>query len=372
MERYNAIKQTFADHECQLLTTYEEYIDKKLKNTSKYKIIAVCGHIVENCWFHMFKYRGTGLLCKNCIDINHTEHNKELNLDNSYTFNLEYLSIELIKKYSENKLEINKTNECCLADLMIRDKSKIEDKWLPIQVKSTLKGRHNIYSFAIHNNYPNMFIILVCIEEEKFWIINGNQILNQCKVSIGMQKSNKYSEYSVKKEDLANKLKELYIINNNYDTFSNINTPQTSECIKEQEYITLRINYLSNLKFINSSLPQQVYDFTVNGKKIQEKLAYSPKNRIPTVKLAKNKHGLKNSPYEVGDNDFYWINIPDKETFYLIPEDILEKELIISNNINKGTCIIIFKSNWTLKYRYSYKDPDIENKLNKIFHVKTI
>ena len=93
MEKYNLIKQTFADYECQLLTTYEEYIEKKLTNTSKYKIIAVCGHIVENCWFHMFKYRGTGLLCKHCTDVNHKEHNKELN-NNLKDINCQSLDIE--------------------------------------------------------------------------------------------------------------------------------------------------------------------------------------------------------------------------------------------------------------------------------------
>lgn len=83
MERYNIIKQTFTEYECQLLTTYEEYIENGYDKTKyqKFKIIAICGHIVPNCWFHMFKYRGTGLLCKNCIDINHKEHNKELNTE---------------------------------------------------------------------------------------------------------------------------------------------------------------------------------------------------------------------------------------------------------------------------------------------------
>lgn len=253
---------------------------------------------------------------------------------------------------------------------MIKPKSVNEDKWLPIQVKSTLKGRHNIYSFAIYNNYPNMVIILVCIEEEKFWIINGNQILNQCKVSIGMQKSNKYSQYSVNKEDLTNKLTELYY-SHNRDIYSNINSPQTPECRKEQEYRLLRTNYLPNIKFENSYINQQVYDFTVNGKKVQEKLAYQPKNRSPTVKLSKNKHGIKNQPYDIGDNDFYWINLPDKETFYLIPEIVLENKLIISNNINKGTHNITFYNNWTIDYKYSYKDTHIEEKLNKIFTIKT-
>jgi len=383
MERYNKIVQTFADYECQLLTTYEEYIESD-KTKLKFKIIALCGHIVPNCWFHMFKYRGTGLLCKDCIDRNHKEHNKEIHATrkdiNCYSLELENTSIELIKKYSDiNIIEIHKTNECCLADIMIRvkgiDANADADAWLPIQVKSTLKGCHNVYSFGNRNNYPNMLIIFVCVEEEKFWIMDGNIVLNQCKISIGMQKSNKYSYYSVNKDELTKTLTAYYDIYNK-DTFKNINTPQTPECVKEQEYKMLRESYLPNIAFINSYVNQQVFDFTVNCKKVQEKTAYYKNNNvsITLAKIAKRKNGKINQPYEIGDNDFYWINIPDKETFYVIPESILlQYDILYKENI-KGTINLSFgvKNTWIIKYKYSYKDPDIENKINKIFNMKTI
>ena len=381
MDKYNVIKQTFAHYECQLLTTYEEYIENKLDKTkySQFKIIAICGHVVPNCWYHMFKYRGTCLLCKDCTDNNHKEHSKECNKKhnlkdniNSQSLSIENDSINLIKKYIDNSIiDICKTGECCVADLMIRDSSITDDKWLPVQVKSTLKGRHNIYSFGIYNNYPNMVIILVCIEEEKFWIINGNQILNQCKVSIGMQKSNKYAQYSVKKEDLGNKLKELYYLYT-LDTFNNINTPITPECKKEQEYRLLRETYLPNIKFVNSPVNRQVYDFTINNIKVQEKVAYVlKKNNISMVIIAKNKKGLKNQQYEVGDNDFYWINIPETSIFYLIPESIMIQNNLLYKENSKGTTRLSFGNNWTINYKYSYKDHTIEEKLNKIFDVKT-
>ena len=379
MDKYESIRKTFADHECQLLTTYETYIENKLDKTKypQFKIIAICGHIVPNCWFHMFKYRGTGLLCKDCTDNNHKEHNTNLQVDavickdtfNNYTFIIENNSIELIRKYSQNYIKLHKTNECCLADIMIQPMNIEQNKWLPIQVKATLVGRHNIYSFGVYNKYPNMLIILICIEDEKFWIINGNTVLNQCKISIGMKKSNKYSKFCVNKEQLGNKLVELYNSNMyEYYTREYINTPITLCCQLEQQYRYMREMYLPNIEFIYSKLPQQVYDFTINGKKVQEKLAHHYKNKNPSTRLTKNKHGIKNQPYELGNNDYYWINMPDKIHFYIIPEYILEKENIISTKITKGNCSITFSNNWTLPYRYVYTTSNIEDIIHKIFY----
>ena len=65
---------------------------------------------------------------------------------------------------------------------------------------------------------------------------------------------------------------------------------------------------------------------------------------------------------------------PNTTYFYLIPELImLQYDLLYKENTkSKGTTNLSFGNNWTIKYKYSYKDSDIEEKLNKIFDIKTI
>ena len=66
MVKYETIKETFENGGCKLLTTDDEMVSNNLGTTSKYSIIGACGHHIENCWYHMFKYRGTGKYCKDC------------------------------------------------------------------------------------------------------------------------------------------------------------------------------------------------------------------------------------------------------------------------------------------------------------------
>ena len=52
---------------------------------------------------------------------------------------------------------------------------------------------------------------------------------------------------------------------------------------------------------------------------------------------------------------------------------MIQKDLLYNENKKiKGTKSISFGNNWTINYKYSYKDPTIEEKLNKIFDIKTI
>ena len=68
--------------------------------------------------------------------------------------------------------------------------------------------------------------------------------------------------------------------------------------------------------------------------------------------LSKNKGGINNIPYDKGDNDFYWINLYDYETFYIIPEKILIDKQIISTETKKGKGYLSFavSNKWVDKY----------------------
>jgi hypothetical protein len=372
---YDVIKETFRTKDCKLLTSEEEFISKKLNGLSKYKLLASCGHEVNNCWFHMFKYRSTGVICKICVDSNQSKHQIELNKNfdgNCYALNIEFQSIQLLKKYIDTSiLEIKISPECCSADLCIKDINCIDDKWLPIQLKSTIKQRHNIYSFGLLRNYHNTLIIFICIEEEKFWFINGNNLLDQCKLSIGVKRS-KYSVYEVDKINVTQKILEFYKTMDK-DTLENIQTPITENYRREQVFRKLRETKLNGIKFVLPQINQSVFDFKINDYKIQEKTAFMKTNRnYMIVMFTKNKNGVNNVPYDQGDNDFYWVNLPDYETFYIIPEKVLINKKIISTDTVKGKKYLSFAitNKWVDNYRYYYDEYNINKIINFYFDKK--
>jgi hypothetical protein len=114
-----------------------------------------------------------------------------------------------------------------------------------------------------------------------------------------------------------------------------------------------------------------VYDFKLNGLKVQEKIACNHKPGVQ-VNLRKSNGNKKKKSYEKGDNDIYWIHLPNKEEFYVIPEDILMDNGFISNKDIEGKMSLYInpsnKKQWTNKYLYSYEKIDIE-KLKLIFKI---
>ena len=361
---YETIKENFEKENCQLITTKKEMILNNMNTNSNYIIIATCGHQIDGCNYHMFISKNyKKKICKDCINKKLSLAYKKLNktIDgNSYNLNTEAQSIKLIKKYLN--LEIKVSPECCLADIAINDHN-IENKWLPIQVKATIKvSTDNGYSFQLKHKY-NILIIFVCIEEEKFWIIHGNDILNNKCLSIGLKKS-KYNKYQVDKNDLSTKLLEFY---NNLDTLpiETIQTPITDNCKKEQLFRKLRETKLNLVQFEYPEINQCVYDFKVNNYKIQEKTAQLRLdcNHYKCL-LYKKKDGKDCCSYEKGDNDFYWINLQDNQTFYIIPEQI-----ILSKTCSKG--ISFAKRNiWLETYKYSYNEENINEIINNLLKVK--
>ncbi len=366
---YETIKETFENKGCQLITTKYEMIVNKMNTSSSYKIIATCGHIIENCNYHMFnsKIRDRQKLCSDCVKKKLSLNYKKLNnnISEKYTLQIESQSIEIFKKYINSSLEFKISPECCTADIAIRDSNCKDNKWLPIQVKSTLKvSTDNSYLFALKHSY-NILIVFICIEEEKFWLIHGNNILNLVCLSIGLNKS-KYNKYKVDKLELSKKLLEFYnLLYNN--TIESIQKPITENCQKEQLFRKIREIKLNSIHFEYPEINQCVYDFKVNGYKIQEKIARkrSDCNTIALL-LHKTKNSIRNTPYELGDNDFYWINLPDKETFYIIPEIVLFDYGIISCENYNGRTDLSFanRNTWWNYFKFNYNEENINEIIN--------
>ena len=319
---YTDILKKFNDNECTLLTTekeIEELSKEKFQSHIKVNFITKCNHnntvVLTN-----FILRKTGVYCKECIKINNKERTNKLSENNTKEasrFNyMEYTGFCEISKLIENNFIIKKTNEGCKADFIIKPKNNNEIsndcKWLMIQLKTTQKDIHNMYSFNLKNNkYDNMIIICYCIDENKIWIIHYDNI-SKLKCKLNISKVSKYNKYLTEPNDIIDKLMKYYYTTNLFELdycLQPINIYQQREII----YIKNRELKLPNIKFEYPDIEQCYYDFIINGKKIQEKVCGIKKNRNSYQVFLYRNRGKKS--YKLGMNDFYWFNINNTSIF---------------------------------------------------------
>jgi hypothetical protein len=371
--KYNIMKQNFNTKECELLTTIDEYINNKMKTIDKYLVKAKCGHI-HLVYYHMFLLRESGIICKECLAKTKSIENKNINFNLSETF-----GINILKKFIKNKFELKIMDEGTSADIAIKPKNIKKDLYLPIQIKTTEKFNYNCYSFGINNQkYKDMLLILICLNEEKIWIINDVENIN-LKAKLNITKKSKYEKYFITNNLLLNNILLDYYNNFNYNkTYDEINTAIT-KCVQiEQFYKKLRETNLSSyIKFIYDDLKYQVYDFKINNYKIQEKTITfdKKKNKVTLSKSAKKN---KSQPYELNDNDYYWLHCRNNQEFYVIPEKILFEYGFIAdktNNIKGNKYLNINGKNniWLEEYKFSYDNIGIfKNKYSELFIKKKI
>jgi hypothetical protein len=373
--KYENVVEEFNNKNCILLNTKEEYIEivKSSKNR-KYKLnyIASCGH-EHIVFYYVFKNRGTGILCPSCKNI-HTGAIKKIQIQNNeisktYTTEQEGAFMKKICDLLYKDFEIIKAFDGCIIDLIFRLKNVIEDKWVGIQVKTTSK-RYSTYSFHINNIYKNCLLLFYCCEDESMWLIPENIIINQKKVSIGYYKS-KYNIYKINKDTIFEKLNEYYQLTSKF-SFEELDTPINIYHQREKEFRKFREEKINFINFEYDNMEGTVYDFKIGNLKIQEKVTkISHANRC-FFQLCKNNgktNGKQNQiQYDIGDNDFYWLNCDNKKTFFVIPEKVLINRGIIGNNNLKNQIflkITIKKqlhklSAWLQHYMFNYEELDKE------------
>jgi hypothetical protein len=377
---YEELFNLFEINSCKLLTTKEEYLAMK-GHHKKVKIVSSCGHITQECPLNEFKGRGTGIKCKECVIDQMKEKAKINSKDNDkniVALQTEFKSYIKIKDLIIDGFYIERTNEGCLADIIIKPKSVDDDLWLPIQLKSTSVIK-NIYSFHLHNEYNDMLIILHSLIDDKMWCINGNLVKGKTKIGMGLGKS-KYDIYSIESSNIANKLEEFYK-EYKLSSKSTINIPITERHQKENKFRKLREYKLSGIiKFDYPDIQYQHHDFMISidkTYKIQEKVGSHVKNRKNIYFGIYKKRGIDNIvPYDKGDNDFYWLNMPDEKTFYVIPENILLEEGYIKDDEHIGGKYISLyyeytdniKTKWAVDYKFDYDNID-KDKLLKMFGI---
>jgi hypothetical protein len=109
----------------------------------------------------------------------------------------------------------------------------------------------------------------------------------------------------------------------------------------------------------------------IDNFKIQEKVGARSKDTNSIVFSLHKNNGKADGKrqltcYKKGDNDFYWLNLPDKKHFYVIPEQILIDQKYI-DTIKKTTLTINLNAkSWASSYKFDYDNLD-ENKLKTLF-----
>ena len=371
---YENIIEEFNKRNCQLITTKEEHV--KILETNKkcnYKLnyIASCGHN-HTVFYNVFKSRNTGVVCPSCKN-KKTCENIKIKMDNNEisktcTIEQEFKFIKEFQELVKHEFNIIKAFDGCNIDLIFKPNNILLDNWVGIQVKTT-NTRHLTYSFHINNIYKNCLILLYCVQDNKIWIIPENTIGEQKKISIGYNKS-KYDCYSVNENTIIDRLNELYNITTKFN-FDIINTPTNIYQQREQIFRKYREDIIDFIKFDYDEMEATVYDFKINNLKIQEKVYTSNNENMYRFILCKNK-GINNIvQYDIGDNDFYWLNCDNKKTFFVIPEKILIDKGLIGNSIDKKSMFfkitlkeVLHKlSDWLQPYMFDYENIDKERLL---------
>jgi hypothetical protein len=283
----------------------------------------------------------------------------------------EFNFIQIFIKLVKNEFEIIKAFDGCLIDIILKPKNISEDNWIGIQIKTT-NIRHLTYSFHINNEYKNCLLLFYCCEDESMWLIPENIIQNQQKVSIGFNKS-KYNIYKVTKDSIIDKLYELYNITSKFK-FDILNRPINIYQQREQEFRKYRETQIDFIKFDYYQMEGTTYDFKIKNYKIQEKVTKVNKENRYLFCICKS-NGVINKKinhiqYDIGDNDFYWLNCDNKKTFFVIPEKILIEKGFIGNKNKKILFKIYIKNiSWIKDYMFDYENIDKDLLLN-ILHKK--
>lgn len=382
---YADVCQIFADRNCRLLDTEEEVNEKRAKAVKhstlhhvRVNYVASCGHrhqvVITN-----FKLRGTGVLCKECTNKNTKETVKE---KGSMVKHIDYSGFAYLNNKLKDTFEIEKTPECCRADMLIRPIHHSKDEWLKVEIKTTLNKIHEMYSFNIIPSKYEDDIVFICLCEadNKIWCLEKPD-LSDFKLKLNISKISKYNKFECTTDALKDKLKELYqqyVETKKVCTLDQGRLPKNIYQQREQEYAKIRESLFPDWNFETNGVNGLSYDFMLFNKRVQEKVSsaqsHNKKYRfiVGLRKNGKKIEGKKRNmvPYDKEDFDVLWFHLKDTRIFYVIPMDELIKQGCICTERQSGKQYIIVdilqNDAWYSKYQFSYDNLRKED-ISKIF-----
>ena len=380
MENYKKVQACFDKNNCKLLTSFEVFEEaRKTSHKQSYQYVRVdfigsCTH-ESSAVFTNFNLRKTGIYCKVCVNTSQSELLKK----NKNTNQMEYNGIQLLEEYLAPYYEVVRTHEGCGADIAIRKKSDTEDKWIPVQVKTTNNICHGMYSFKYLNpSYKNMLLFCTCITEKKSWLLPFNDVSTITVLNISIK--SKYNIYEVKSDTLC-KMIDMNLEKIEYLALSTIMEPINPLQKREQLYFRKREQYLPFLEYTYPGIQGTVVDVLIYQKKVQEKVLGFIKDRNALqCEFASNNGKVDGKrthrTYCLGENDYYWLHSSIDERFWIIPEQVLfERGLIASENEIKNKKVLCFKSEnnknntWLNAFEYNYNmiNEEVKDKIIKLF-----
>lgn len=382
MENYLIVKDAMDKNGCTLLTTFEEFEERRNNVLKKYyqsvrvDYIATCSHPM-NVAVTNFLVRKTGLVCLQCSRINAIKIKKELG--NNHSVSIENEGCVILEGLLRDKYEICRSKEGCRCDIIIRKKGIEEDKWLNIQLKVNNKLSYGMYSFSgVGKDYTDMLLACINIEEQKIWLIPFNELNIKSKLNISTR--SKYDKYLIQNDKIED------YINKYYDsckqtTYEEAMIPICEYQQREQEYIRKREQYIPFLKYEYLDIQNTPTDFIVNGYRIQEKVVgYTIKKDMIATSLGSN-NGISNEGirqfrrYRLGENHYYWLHSSIDNRFWIVPEGKLYDEGYISKSTEtKRRKNLVFKSSeyseekkWLAQYEFTYDNPNVE-RITEVFN----
>ena len=376
---YEKIFNSFKNHNCKLIYNEDKFNEIYINADTKLEIIASCGHTYLLS-YHTFTRNKSNIICQNCRYKKLSEKQTiSYSEQKNCKLHLESNSIKFLENIISHSFKLKRTFDGCKADVAIKPKNISEDKWLGIQMKSTLNKvfkKNNIgYNFSICKEYENMITICLAYEDKKLWIFENDDI-KHIKSVLTIREKSKYNKFEANEENLVNILLEKYLKSTKF-TFNELDTPLSNTVKLEYEYKKLRENNLKFIDFINNEHQGEVFDFKIGNKKIQEKVSSLRNFKIEMYIFnlhkmcgTKNKNSKRTRQnYKLGDCDIYWLHCKDTTKFYVIPENILAEKGYVGNSDGKPKNLIISKTNkntfWTKDYLFDYDNLD-KDKLCKI------
>lgn len=387
-DRYDEICQKLSEKGCQLSMTCDEFVAAGMSKISKLPILSKCGHENIITFNHIDQY-DCGVYCKVCSKMN-TRINSSSTYDyvenTSSSAIIERDGVQIIRSKIRGRFDVKKLKEGTRADIVVRPIEVVDDMWLPIQVKTTAKfnEKYKYYRFSSRKVYENMIICCISLADTKIWVFDDKYKLNKT-ITIYDGPKCKYKNNLVSNL-LEHMIKLYHQCKNVLIQFLNIDVPTSKTLLVEMYWRNFREQKLSFLNFRYPDIDGCVTDFYINNFKIQEKTAlFSQAARTWYVSLSKtkgtyrDKNGKKRRNvvnYDRGDNDFYWLNVKDNNTFYIIPEhDLCQKRYINERSDKKlHQRFNLYPNNyysddkWTNSYRFRYDDLNVD-KLKSLFYV---
>lgn len=307
---YTTIENIIKQNNCVLLTSCEEFKANKMNTKSLMKIEMNCGHVME-CSLNLLQRR-KHIKCRQCIyahvknkAYDHTERISEGSKQEAIFF-------ENIKTIIQGSFVVCKSHEGCTADMILKPINVEVDEWIGIQLK-TRKGNPTQLSFSKIGHYPNMVVLCLDVSDQRMFYFNGDDLLGKTSITIGKGKS-RYDKYEISNNDLIARLTDSYeqLGKQNKDSMM---VPSSKKQQIEHNNRVYRESILQGCKFEYPSIDGTKHDVIINGYKVQDKCG----KKHPRTK---NYYNVDFENYTKGDNDFYWVNLPDR-SFYVFPENIL-------------------------------------------------